>query len=100
VWRTRGATPSVEVLFELCSHAGVDEDERRVPHCDLLDASGRPERSYLICIETFGSGPGEAVLIVDEGSRRDRCSAWRPLWLEAAVIGDQLTFDRELVFRE
>lgn len=30
---------------------------RRLLLCDLLDASGRPDGSYLICVDTVGSGP-------------------------------------------
>ena len=43
-------------------------DGRRLLLCDLLDASGQPDGSYLICVDTVGSGAGEAVLIVDEGN--------------------------------
>ena len=41
---------------------------RRLLLCDLLDASGEPDGSYLICVDTVGSGAGEAVLILDEGN--------------------------------
>ncbi|HSD48742.1 MAG TPA: EutN/CcmL family microcompartment protein [Actinomycetota bacterium] len=75
---------------------------RRLLLCDLLDASGKPDGSYLICVDTVGSGAGEAVLIVDEGNSARQVIGMSPAPIRAVVVGvvDQLTADGELVLRE
>jgi microcompartment protein CcmK/EutM len=77
-------------------------DGRRLLLCDLLDASGRPDGSYLICVDTVGSGAGEAVLIVDEGNSARQVIGMSPAPVRAIVVGvvDQVTIDDELVLRE
>ncbi len=77
-------------------------DGRRLLLCDLLDASGNPDGSYLICVDTVGSGAGEAVLIVDEGNSAREVVGMSPAPIRAVVVGvvDQLTVDGELVLRE
>jgi microcompartment protein CcmK/EutM len=75
---------------------------RRLLLCDLLDAAGRPEGAYLICVDTVGSGAGEAVLIVDEGNSARQVIGMSPAPVRAVVVGvvDQLTVDGELVLHE
>ena len=77
-------------------------DGRRLLLCDLLDASGRPDGGYLICVDTVGSGSGEAVLIVDEGNSARQVIGVDPAPVRAVVVGviDQLTADGELVLNE
>ena len=77
-------------------------DGRRLLLCDLLDASGRPDGSYLICVDTVGSGAGEAVLIVDEGNSARQVIGMSPAPVRAVVVGivDQLTADGEVVLDE
>lgn len=77
-------------------------DGRRLLLCDLLDASGRPDGGYLICVDTVGSGAGEAVLIVDEGNSARQVIGVDPAPVRAVVVGviDQLTADDELVLDE
>ena len=77
-------------------------DGRRLLLCDLLDASGRPDGGYLICVDTVGSGAGEAVLIVDEGNSARQVIGVDPAPVRAVVVGviDQLTADGELVLNE
>jgi microcompartment protein CcmK/EutM len=77
-------------------------DGRRLLLCDLLDASGEPDGSYLICVDTVGSGAGEAVLIVDEGNSARQILGLPSAPVRAVVVGvvDQLTADGELVLRE
>jgi len=43
-------------------------DGRTLLLCDLLDPAGKPAGGYLIAIDTVGAGPGETVLILDEGT--------------------------------
>jgi microcompartment protein CcmK/EutM len=77
-------------------------DGRRLLLCDLLDASGRPDGSYLICVDTVGSGAGEAVLIVDEGNSARQVIGMSPAPVRAVVVGvvDQLTVDGDVVLQE
>ncbi|HLO35660.1 MAG TPA: EutN/CcmL family microcompartment protein [Candidatus Deferrimicrobium sp.] len=77
-------------------------DGRRLLLCDLLDVSGRPDGSYLICVDTVGSGAGEAVLIIDEGNSARQVIGVDPAPVRAVVVGviDQLTADDELVLSE
>lgn len=77
-------------------------DGRRLLLCDLLDASGRPDGSYMICVDTVGSGAGEAVLIIDEGNSARQVLGLSSGPVRAVVVGvvDQLVADGELVLRE
>ena len=75
---------------------------RRLLLCDLLDVSGRPDGSYLICVDTVGSGAGEAVLIVDEGNSARQVIGVSTAPIRSVIVGvvDQLTADGELLIRE
>jgi microcompartment protein CcmK/EutM len=77
-------------------------DGRRLLVCDLLDAAGKPDGSYLICVDTVGSGAGEAVLIVDEGNSARQVIGMATAPVRAVVVGivDQLVVDGELVIYE
>lgn len=74
-------------------------DGRRLLLCDLLDASGRPDGSYLICVDTVGSGAGETVLILDEGNSARQVLGLSTGPVRAIVVGvvDELVADGELV---
>ncbi len=75
---------------------------RRLLLCDVLDASGHPDGSYLICVDTVGSGAGEAVLILDEGSSARQVIGMSPAPVRAIVVGviDQLIADNKIVLQE
>jgi ethanolamine utilization protein EutN len=75
---------------------------RRLLLCDVLDASGRPDGSYLICVDTVGSGAGETVLIVDEGNSARQVIGVSPAPVRSVVVGivDELVADGEVVIRE
>ena len=75
---------------------------RRLLVCDVLDASGEPDGSYLICVDTVGSGAGEAVLILDEGNSARQVLGLETAPVRAVVVGivDQLEVDGELVLQE
>jgi ethanolamine utilization protein EutN len=77
-------------------------EARRLLLCDLLDASGKPDGSYLICVDTVGSGAGETVLILDEGNSARQVVGMSPAPIRAVVVGivDQLMVDGELVIHE
>lgn len=42
-------------------------DHRKLLVCDLLAPDGTPAGGYLIAVDTVGAGPGETVLLLDEG---------------------------------
>ncbi len=75
---------------------------RRLLLCDLLDASGQPSGSYLICVDTVGAGAGESVLIIDEGNSARQVLGLSAGPVRALVVGivDQLEVDGELVIRD
>jgi ethanolamine utilization protein EutN len=75
---------------------------RRLLLCDLLDATGKPDGSYLICVDTVGSGAGETVLILDEGNSARQVLGLSTAPVRALVVGivDQLTVDGELVVHD
>ena len=75
---------------------------RRLLLCDLLDAAGEPDGTYLICVDTVGSGAGEAVLILDEGNSARQVIGISTGPVRAVVVGviDELVADGELVLRE
>ena len=75
---------------------------RRLLLCDLLDVEGRPDGGYLICVDTVGSGAGEAVLILDEGNSARQVLGETQGPVRAVVVGviDQVTADGELVVDE
>ena len=43
-------------------------DEQRLLLCDYLTPSGEMEGGYVIAVDTVQAGPGETVLILDEGT--------------------------------
>lgn len=43
-------------------------EHRKLLLCDVLDADGRPDGSYLIAVDLVGAGAGETVLLLDEGN--------------------------------
>ncbi len=77
-------------------------DGRRLLLCDVLDAAGRPDGGYLICVDTVGSGAGETVLILDEGNSARQVLGLTEGPVRALVVGivDQLAVDGELVVDE
>lgn len=42
-------------------------DDRKLLVCDLLAPDGTAAGGYLIAVDTVGAGPGETVLLLDEG---------------------------------
>jgi microcompartment protein CcmK/EutM len=77
-------------------------DGRRLLLCDLLDTSGHPDGSYLICVDAVGSGAGEAVLIVDEGNSARQVIGLATAPVRAVIVGvvDQLIVDGGIVLQE
>jgi ethanolamine utilization protein EutN len=70
-------------------------DGRRLLTCDLLDANGDPDGTYLICVDAVGAGAGETVLIVDEGNSARQVLSDPAAPVRSVVVGivDMLTAD-------
>jgi microcompartment protein CcmK/EutM len=68
-------------------------DGRTLLLCDLLDPSGRPAGGYLIAIDTVEAGPGEMVLILDEGNSARQILGVPGAPIRTLVVGivDELT---------
>jgi len=43
-------------------------DRRKLLVLDKLDAQGNPTGDYIIAVDSVGAGPGETVLVIDEGN--------------------------------
>ncbi len=43
-------------------------DDQRLLFCDYLDPDGEPTGDYVIAVDVVEAGPGETVLIMDEGT--------------------------------
>jgi ethanolamine utilization protein EutN len=77
-------------------------DGRRLLTCDLLDANGEPDGTYLICVDAVGAGAGETVLIVDEGNSARQVLVDPTAPVRSVVVGivDMLTADGRVVVDE
>jgi len=77
-------------------------DGRRLLTCDLLDANGEPDGTYLICVDAVGAGAGETVLIVDEGNSARQVIGQATAPVRSVVVGivDTLIVDDSLVLDE
>ncbi len=74
-------------------------DGRRLLTCDLLDANGVSDGTYLICVDAVGAGAGETVLIVDEGNSARQVLGDPAAPVRSVVVGivDVLMVDGDVV---
>ena len=70
-------------------------DSRRLLMCDLLDVEGNDTGDYLICVDSVEAGPGDVVLILDEGNGARQVLAWKDGPIRSVIVGivDQLIVD-------
>jgi ethanolamine utilization protein EutN len=70
-------------------------DSRRLLMCDLLDARGVDTGKYLICVDAVEAGPGDVVLILDEGNGARQVLAWKDGPIRSVIVGivDELIVD-------
>ena len=70
---------------------------RRLLLCDVLDLEGRPGGSSLIAIDTVDAGPGETVLLLDEGNSARQVLGQSPAPVRTLVVGvvDEWVVDGE-----
>ncbi len=54
---------------------------------DKLDAKGKPTGGYLIAVDNVGAGPGETVLVLDEGTGAREILGGQDLPIRSVVVG-------------
>lgn len=62
-------------------------DARKLLLCDLVSADGTPAGGYLIAVDTVGAGPGETVLLMDEGNSARQILGARDAPVRTLVVG-------------
>jgi ethanolamine utilization protein EutN len=62
-------------------------DGRKLLLCDLLDERGRETGDYTIAVDSVGAGPGETVLILDEGNSARQVVGDPDGAIRAVVVG-------------
>lgn len=62
-------------------------DGRKLLVCDVLDAAGEPDGSYLIAVDQVGAGAGETVLLLDEGNSARQVAGLSGGPLRTIVVG-------------
>ena len=60
---------------------------RRLLLCDLVDPSGEPEDDYTIAVAAVSAGPGDLVLILDEGTSARQIVGADVAPIRAVVVG-------------
>ena len=62
-------------------------DHQRLLFCDYLDPSGEPTGDYVIAVDVVEAGPGETVLIMDEGTGARQILEQTVAPVRAIVVG-------------
>ncbi len=62
-------------------------EHRKLLLCDYVDESGVPTGAYTIAVDSVGAGPGETVLILDEGNSARQVVAREDAPIRAVVVG-------------
>ena len=60
---------------------------RRLLLCDLVDPSGEAEDDYTIAVAAVNAGPGDLVLILDEGTSARQIVGAEVAPIRAVVVG-------------
>ena len=68
---------------------------RRLLLCDLLDLDGRASGGSVIALDTVGAGPGEQVLLLDEGTSARQVLGLKGGPVRTLVVGivDEVALD-------
>ena len=72
------------VVSTICSSV---YEGRKLLLCDLLDENQEATGGYLIAVDRVGAGPGETVLILDEGNSARQIVALEDAPIRAVVVG-------------
>ncbi|MDH3307444.1 MAG: EutN/CcmL family microcompartment protein [Acidimicrobiia bacterium] len=62
-------------------------DGQRLLLCDYLTPTGEPTGGYVIAVDTVQAGPGETVLILDEGTAARQIMGVTTGPIRAMVVG-------------
>ena len=62
-------------------------DDQRLLFCDYLDPQGDPSGDYVIAVDVVEAGPGETVLIMDEGTGARQILGQTVAPVRAVVVG-------------
>ncbi len=62
-------------------------EHRKLLLCDDLDDGGKPTGGYSIAVDSVGAGPGETVLILDEGNSARQVVDREDAPIRAVVVG-------------
>ncbi len=62
-------------------------DGRRLLVVDQLDGSGRPTGDYDIAVDVARAGPGDTVLVLDEGNGARQILGLNPGAIRAVIVG-------------
>ena len=54
---------------------------------DKIDPEGQPTGGYLIAVDSIGAGPGETVLVLDEGNGARQILGGADLPVRSVVVG-------------
>ncbi len=70
-------------------------DDRRLLFVDMLGPGGEPTGDYLICVDSVGAGPGETVLVIDEGNSARQVIEAATAPVRSVIVGivDELVVD-------
>ena len=64
-----------------------DMEGRKLLVLDKLDPAGQPTGGYLIAIDSVGAGPGETVLVLDEGNGARQILGGSDMPVRSVVVG-------------
>ena len=64
-----------------------DMEGRSLLVLDKIDPEGRPTGGYLIAVDSIGAGPGEMVLVLDEGNGARQILGGSDLPVRSVVVG-------------
>lgn len=62
-------------------------NDKRLLFCDYLDPEGEPTGDYVIAVDVVEAGPGETVLIMDEGTGARQILGETVAPVRAVVVG-------------
>jgi len=64
-----------------------DMEGRSLLVLDKIDPEGQPTGGYLIAVDSVGAGPGETVLVLDEGNGARQILGGSDLPVRSVVVG-------------
>ncbi len=62
-------------------------EKRRLLIVDRLGPDGEPSGGYLVAVDSVGAGPGEMVLVLDEGNGARQILGWKDAPIRSVIVG-------------